>query len=220
VQGKADIVIGARDIDGHLEFSWVKKRLQKIGSWVLRTASGTKVQDAASGFRAYNRTALMRLNIFSHFSYTLETLIQAGFQNLKVESVPIQVNPKTRESRLFKNVFQYLWNSGWTVINIFLIYKSSVTLKCMSFISLMGSFFLFGRYFWIVAFEHGSKTAFWPSIMMAGSLLILSIQFYLTGLEALLTSSNRKLLEEVVFRLRDQASKSPEKAEERKLKAA
>ena len=209
VEGKADIVVGARDIDGHKEFSWLKKKLQRLGSWVLRKASGASVEDAASGFRAYNRSALMRLNIFSNFSYTLETLIQAGHQNLKIMSVPIRVNPNTRESRLFRNIFHYLWNSGWTVVNVFLIYRSTFTFNFLSLVSFTAASALASRYLWLILVDHASRSAFWPSIIVAGCLFLLSIQFYLTGILAMLIGSNRKLLEEAITRLRVQSPSLP-----------
>lgn len=202
VRGEADVVIGKRPIKDHPEFSWLKKKLQAIGSWVLRKVSGTTVEDAASGFRAYSQSALMHLNIFSHFSYTMETLIQAGYQNLKVVSVSIRVNPKTRNSRLFRNIFHYLLKSGSTIVNVFLIYRSASTFSFLAVLSFLASVALSVRYVVMVFLQNAPRTSFWPSIILAGCFLIFSIQFYLTGILSTLISSNRKLLEEAVYHLR------------------
>jgi glycosyltransferase involved in cell wall biosynthesis len=202
VDGRADVVVGARSIDSHPEFSWLKKRLQRFGTWVLRKVSGASVEDAASGFRAYNQFALMNLNVFSHFSYTMETLIQAGYQNLHVVSVPIEVNPKTRESRLFRSIPHYLWQSGRTILNIFLIYKSVPTFSFFSGISLASGMALVARYLWLVNMMNAPRSSFWPTIVLAGCLLMLSVHLYIFGVQSMLISSNRKLLEETLLRLR------------------
>mgnify|MGYP001269438492 CR=1 FL=1 len=114
------MVVGCRPIKNHPEFSYFKKRLQYLGSWILRKVSNTNIEDAASGFRVYSRNAMLHLNIYSDFSYCMETLIQLGLENMKIIGVDISVNPKTRESRLFKNFFQYIWRQSKTIINIFL----------------------------------------------------------------------------------------------------
>ncbi len=124
--GRADIVIGERPISDHPEFSPVKKLLQKIGSWVVRGVSRTTVPDTTSGFRAYSAEAAMRMSIFTRFSYCLETLIQAGYSGLKVETIPIRINPKTRESRLFKGIGQYVLRSSLTIIRVFIVYRASL----------------------------------------------------------------------------------------------
>jgi glycosyltransferase involved in cell wall biosynthesis len=203
VRGEAELVIGARDIKGHAEFSWLKKQLQKFGSFVIRTVSGCPIADAASGFRAYGRTALMGLNVFSNFSYTMETLIQAGYHNLKLASVPILVNPKTRNSRLFRNMFHYLWRSGWTIINVFLIYRSDLTFGVLSLLSFLAGCALTVRYLLLVTLAKAPPGNFWPSIILAGCLLVLSIQFFLAKIQSTLIASNRKLLEEAIQRLRE-----------------
>lgn len=200
--GVADIVVGQRPIIDHPEFSWLKKKLQLLGSYVLRLASQTDVKDAASGFRAYSQKALIELSIFSSFSYTLETLIQAGHQNLKILSVPIQINRKTRESRLFRNMPHYLWNSTRTIAKVFLIYKSPATFSLLALTALGIGAALAARYGYMIGYENAPRTAFWPSVILSGALLIMSLQFYLTSILSELISSNRKLLEEVVGRLR------------------
>ena len=121
--GKADLVIGTRPISEIEHFSRLKKLLQKLGSWVVRQVSQTDVPDSPSGFRAFSRGAAIRLNVFSEYTYTLETIIQAGLDGLVVSSVPIRTNRPLRESRLVKNVPSYLWQSAVTIVRIFLTYR-------------------------------------------------------------------------------------------------
>jgi glycosyltransferase involved in cell wall biosynthesis len=120
---EADLVVGCRPIKAHREFSWFKKMMQSLGSFVLRQISKTDVRDAASGFRAFSRDTCMKLNVYSKFSYCMETLIQAGNSNLRVASVDISVNPKTRESRLFKHIFEHITKSGLTMLTMYMLYR-------------------------------------------------------------------------------------------------
>jgi len=200
VQDAADVVIGCRPIDDHEEFSWLKKKLQKVGSWVLRKASRTTVRDAASGFRAYSREALMHLNIFSEFSYTMETLIGAGYHNLKIESVDIGVNPKTRESRLFRNLPHYIWKSGTTILNIFLLYRSSPFFSLIASGLLLVGGVLTLRFLFLVLIQGARADLFWPSVILAGILLLASSIVYLTGILSWLIAANRRLSEEILYR--------------------
>ena len=123
LEHQADLVVGCRPILTHQEFSPLKKILQLLGSWTLRRISKTRVRDAASGFRAFSRDTCMRIFIHSRFSYCMETLIQAGNSGLRIASVDIRVNPKTRESRLFKNIPQYIRKSGGTILAMFILYR-------------------------------------------------------------------------------------------------
>jgi len=203
VEAKADVVIGTRSINEHPDFSEYKKILQKFGSKVVRLVSRTKIVDATSGFRAYNREALYKLNVFSSFSHCLETIFQAGYQNLKVQSVPVKVNKKTRDSRLYKSVFQYLWQSGWIIIEMFLLYRAAWFFSVLSGTTFLISLGLVIRFLFRITFYPNSiSTTFWPTVVLAGALLIISFQFYLTGILASLISSNRKLAEEILYRMR------------------
>lgn len=123
LDGRADIVVGERPIESVPEFSGLKKRLQRLGSWVVRRFSGTEILDAASGFRAFDREAAMKLHVYGRYTYTLETLIQAGAEGLKVMSVPIAVNPQTRPSRLVKSSAQYVRRSASTIVRSYAIYR-------------------------------------------------------------------------------------------------
>lgn len=202
LRGEADIVVGARPIIDHPEFSMAKKILQKVGSWVIRKASGTSVEDAPSGFRAYTKAAAMHMNILTRFSYTLETLIQAGHSGMRVMSVPIRVNPKTRDSRLFKSMSHYIKSSGMTIIRVFIVYRSSWFFSALSIVFFAISLALAARYAYIVFILRQGAANFWPSILLAGFLLVMGFQMILTGILAELAASNRKLLEEILFKER------------------
>lgn len=208
IDGSSDIVIGCRPIDNHPEFSFLKKKFQKFGSWVLRKVSNTSVEDASSGFRAYSKVSMLHINIFSDFSYCMETLIQAGYNNLKISIVNIHVNPKTRRSRLYKNIIHYIWKSGKSIINISLLYRSSRFLGIISAVLLLSSIILAIRYLILVLPKGPSADAFWPSLSLAGILLILSFFIYLTGILTSLIAANRKLSEEILFRLKKLESES------------
>jgi glycosyltransferase involved in cell wall biosynthesis len=211
LDGSADLVIGNRPINNHPEFSFIKKKLQKIGSWVLRKISGTNIEDAASGFRAYNKDAMLHTNVFSDFSYCMETLIQAGYNNIKISSTDINVNPRTRESRLYKNIFQYIWKSGKTIISVFLLYRSYYLFTLLSVLMLFTGCVLVFRYIYLIIMYRSLATSFFPTIILAGILLAISFQMYLTGILSSLISSNRKLSEEILFRLKKNESENSEK---------
>lgn len=208
VLGVADMVIGSRPINDHPEFSFLKKSLQKIGSWTLRKVSKTSVPDAASGFRAYSKDALMHINVFSDFSYCMETLIQAGHNNLKIESVDIRVNGKTRDSRLFRSIPQYVWRSASTIVNIFLLYRSGQAFSTLSFFLFVAAVAVFLRYLLLLIFYQAPGNVFWPSIIVASALLTTSFISYFVGIICSLIAANRKLLEEILYRLRVSESKS------------
>jgi glycosyltransferase involved in cell wall biosynthesis len=202
VADRADMVVGCRPVDNHPEFSFLKKKLQKLGSWVLRIASKTNVEDAASGFRAYSREAMLHINVFSNFSYCMETLIQAGHNNTRIESVDIRVNPQTRKSRLFKNIVHYIWQSGKTITTIFLLYRSTQFFGAISALLLLVSLTLVARYL-ILVFSRGAPAgAYWPTLSLSGILFIFAIFMYLTGVITSLIAANRKLSEEILYRLR------------------
>src|SRR5690349_21618168 len=136
IEQRAEMVIGARPIADTEHFSWLKKKLQLLGSAVVRAASNTRVTDAPSGFRAFTREAAQRLNVFSSYTYTLETIIQAGHSNIRVMSVPIRTNPDLRPSRLVKSIGRYVWRSSTTIVRVFATYKP------LTFFWLVALFFL------------------------------------------------------------------------------
>lgn len=200
LNGAADMVIGARPIDETEHFSWVKKRLQRLGSWAVRMASKTDVADAPSGFRAISRETAMRLNVFNAYTYTLETIIQAGVSNLRVTSVPIRTNADLRPSRLVKSISSYVRRSLVTILRIFVIYRP------MAFFSLPGMVLtLIGAAaalrFMYYYFAAGDGTGHVQSLVLGALCMILGAMSFMIALLADMISANRKLLERIALRL-------------------
>lgn len=199
---QADIVVGARPILKHQEFSIAKKMLQIIGSWVVKKLSKVKIKDAVSGFRAYSKKAALMLNIHTKFSYCIETLIQAGYLNLKVVSVNIHINPKTRPSRLFKNIIQYLYRQGDTMFKMFILYRPGAffsILGCLSFLLfiMVGSRYLFLIY--IANQAHKSLIFHLPSLILGAIFAFIGISSFLLAILGELIKSQRKLTEEILY---------------------
>lgn len=193
---EAGMVIGERPIDDTEHFSWLKKKLQHLGSWVVRKASGTNVPDAPSGFRAYSRSTAMRLNVINRYTYTLETIVQAGRNNMAIKSVPIRTNPELRPSRLFNSMFGYVKKSMLTIIRAYISYRPMFFFTVLgSIITLLG-LFLIARFFIVGATGHIQ------SLIIASAALIIGILIIIIGLLADTISTNRKLLEEIQYELR------------------
>jgi glycosyltransferase involved in cell wall biosynthesis len=195
LEGKADIVIGARPIAAIEHFSPIKKLLQKLGSWVVRVASKTSIPDAPSGFRAMSRSAARRLTVFSDYTYTLETIIQAGQKNMAITSVPIRVNGDLRPSRLVKSIASYIQRSIVTIIRVFVIYRpfrffASIGIALFTLGFIIGLRFL---YKWLTVDYDGHI----QSLILASSLLIIGFHTILIAFVADLLSANRKLMEEI-----------------------
>jgi glycosyltransferase involved in cell wall biosynthesis len=199
---RADLVVGCRPIVDHEEFPPAKKMLQLLGSRVVRFVSRTNVPDAASGFRAYSRNAMLRLNVVTDFSYCIETIIQAGLANMKVCHTPIRINPKTRSSRLFKSVFEYVFKQLRTIISMFILYRSSHFFSVIAGLLLLLSIALTVRFVAAVWFFDAPSTASWPTVTLAGTLLVISCIVYLAGILAALMAAQRKLSEETLYHLR------------------
>jgi len=200
LEGSADIVVGERPIDGNAEFSFVKKRLQRLGSWVVRRASGTNVPDAPSGFRAHSREAALRLNVLSRYSYTLETIIQAGRKNMAVLSVPVRTNPQTRPSRLMRSTASYLLRSAQTILRIFIVYEPLRFFFTIGAI-VFGSGFLIGLRF-LYYYLTDPTSGHTQSLILAAVLLMIGFQLGVLGLIADLIASNRQLIDETLYRVR------------------
>lgn len=195
LEQKADIVIGTRPVSKIKHFSILKKILQKLGSGVMRFVSKTDVQDAPSGFRAFSKNAALQLNVFDAYTYTLETIIQAKAKGLVTECVEVAVNPELRQSRLFKNMFQYIRRSIFTMLRMFIIYRP------FRFFILIGGLFLFtglilGARF-LYFFISGSGQGHIQSLILSAILLITGVQVSLIAVLAELISINRKLIEDV-----------------------
>ncbi len=201
---EADIVIGDRQTNEIEHFSWIKKRLQNLGSWVVQQVSDTNIPDAPSGFRAFSRDAAMQINVVSRFTYTLETIIQAGKKNLVVTHVPVRVNEQIRESRLFKSNWQYIKRSVSTIMRIYTMYEP---LKMFTYIG--GIIFLLGaliglRFLYFYLFVSGAGHI--QSLILAAVLLIVGFQIFIIGLLADLIGANRQLIENVLYRVRKMES--------------
>jgi len=202
LQGRAQVVVGARPIEQIVHFSWGKRLLQKLGSWVVRVASGTSVEDAPSGFRAISREAALQLNVFSDYTYTLEMIIQAGRRNMAITSVPIRTNPDLRPSRLVKSVFHYVKHSTWTILRIFLVYKPLRFFALLGSLPLAVSFLLGVR--WLVLRLTQTGPTHVPSLILAAILALIGFQLWVFGFVADLMAVNRRMLEDIQMRTRRQ----------------
>jgi glycosyltransferase involved in cell wall biosynthesis len=201
LSGDADIVVGERPIESIPEFSGVKKRLQRIGSWVVRRFSGTDIADAASGFRAFTRDAAMRMQVFGKYTYTLETLVQAGAEGLAVASVPIKVNPQTRESRLVRSTGQYVRRSAQTIIRSFVLYRPFRFFFAVGFIPFVIGLAFIARWLllWGFADEYRSRI---PSLLAAGAFVLIAVQIWLVAFLADLQAASRRMQSEARLRSR------------------
>lgn len=200
LDGKADIVVGARPIDQIEHFSFIKKKLQHFGSWVVRKASNTNIPDAPSGFRAYSRDAAMRLNVVNDYTYTLETIVQAGREKIAITSVPVRTNAELRPSRLFNSIWGYVKKSILTILRAYMMYKP---LKCFTYLAvapvvigmLIGFRFL---YFMAIGRQGGHV----QSLILACMLIIIGFLTFMIGLVADLIAANRKILQDTQYHVR------------------
>ncbi|GAB5492764.1 MAG: glycosyltransferase family 2 protein [Phototrophicaceae bacterium] len=202
LENEADLVIGDRQTQLIEHFSPLKRLLQHWGSAVVRFISGTHIPDAPSGFRAMSRKTALRFHVFTHYTYTLETIIQASHYNLKIMSVPIKTNPKLRESRLMKSTSSYVLRSASTILQLFLLYQP---LRTFSYIS--APFFLVGGFFWlryllILIFNNPERGANIQSITVGGVLITIGVFTILIGLVGKIIAFNRRLQEEILYHLK------------------
>lgn len=204
VAGQADMVIGGRPISDTRHFSWIKKRLQHVGSWAVRMTSKTEVSDAPSGFRAISRDTAMRLNVFNPHTYTLETIIQAGLSNLRVVSVPISTNRDLRPSRLMKSMTDYVRRSTFTIVRVFITYRPLFFFSCAAVALAIPGVLLGAR----VLYLHltGDDGGHVQSLVAASLALVLAAIAAIGGVIADLIATNRKLLERIHVRLNQQAA--------------
>ncbi len=200
VDQKADIVIGERPIDEIKDFSLRKKTLQHIGSWVVSIVSNIEVADTTSGFRAYSREGALRINVINDFTYTLETIIQAGHSKIPMLSVPIRTNPKTRESRLFKGIGNYLQRSFPVIVRSFMFYQP------LKFFSIIGTIFLLAGIIlgirFLFYYISGTGSGHIQSLILTTILTLIGIQTISLGLIADIIATNRKLIEDIQYRIR------------------
>lgn len=198
LKGEADIVVGARPISSIEHFSLVKKLLQKLGSWVVRVASNSDIPDAPSGFRALNRSAALRLMVFNNYTYTLETIIQAGQKNMAITSVPIRVNDDLRPSRLVKSIPSYVKRSIVTIIRIFIIYRPFRFFGTIGIVLFLLGLLVSFRF--LYKFSVGEGDGHVQSLILAAIFLGLGFQTILVAFLADLLAANRKLLEDIRFK--------------------
>ncbi len=197
---EAGMVIGERPIDETEHFSPLKKKLQHLGSWVVRKASKTDIPDAPSGFRAYSRSTAMRLNVINEYTYTLETIVQAGRNKMAVTSVPIRTNAELRPSRLFSSMFGYVKKSMLTIGRACVMYRPLSVFATIASVFCGSGAFLGIRYLYYK--RRGEGTGHVQSLILSSILIIIGFQASVIGLLADVIAANRKLLEEIQFELR------------------
>jgi glycosyltransferase involved in cell wall biosynthesis len=195
VAGEADLVIGERPIEAVDDFSPLKKRLQRLGSRVVRTFSGTGVRDAASGFRAFSRETAMRTQVFGKYSYTMETIVQAGWEGITIAGVDIRVNPSTRPSRLVKSIPRYIWRSGQTIVRSFALYKPFRFFFGIGLVPFFIGALLVLRWFYLQNFTDDVASRV-PSLVAAAVMVLLAVQVWVFGFLADLLSANRRIISE------------------------
>lgn len=198
----ADMAVGERPIEGISEFSGLKKRLQRLGSWVVRKFSGLEVRDAASGFRAFSRDAALRLQVYGKYSYTMETLVQARAEGLSVAGVPIRTNPQTRPSRLVKSTLQYVRRSAQTIVRSFAIYYPFRFFFLVGVIPVLSGLALLARWLLLYFFIDDVYTSRLPSLLSGAVLTLVGVQIWMVGFLGDLQAASRRLLAEARVRAR------------------
>jgi glycosyltransferase involved in cell wall biosynthesis len=201
VEGRADMVVGDREVAGIEHFSRLKVALQRLGSWVVRRASDTTVPDTTSGFRAYNREAAIALQVVSKYTYTLETIIQAGKMTVAVDHVPIRTNEKLRESRLFSSMWMYVRRNAVSIFRIYTMYEPLRVFMLAAFLVAIPAVFWWGRWFYLGLFGSG-----WgghvQSLVIGGTLLVIATLLAALGIIADLLSGQRIMTQRVFERVR------------------
>lgn len=201
LRGEADIVIGDRQTHTIRHFSFFKRRMQRFGSWVVNRAAGTRLPDAASGFRAYSRYALYRLTIVTKFSYCMETIIQAGNKRIAVTSIPIKTNPKTRESRLFSNVFEHMFRSGQAILRSYIMYRPWTVFAWLT--ALFGILGVTPFVRFVVLRLIGDGGSHLQSLVFGGAMVVAALLALALGVLSDLLKTNRILHEEQLERIKE-----------------
>lgn len=200
LDGKADMVIGARPIDETEHFSYIKKKLQHFGSWVVRKASNTDIPDAPSGFRAMSREAAMHINVVNDYTYTLETIVQAGREKMAITSVPIRTNAELRPSRLFNSILGYVKKSMLTILRAYMMYKP---LKCFTYLATVPTLIgLMIGFRFIYFMSQGMSSGHIQSLILGCTLIIIGFLTFMIGLVADVIAANRKLLQDTQYHAR------------------
>jgi glycosyltransferase involved in cell wall biosynthesis len=212
LEGKADLVVGARPIDAIAHFSWFKKKLLRWGSAVSRALSRTTVEDVVSGFRAYSKEAALRLSILSGYSYTIENLIQLGRQNLKIISVPVRTNPKARESRLIKNVPHFLGQQAATVLRAYATYHAIKVFLALGLVIVLPGLVGFLRFLYF--YWSGRGQGHVQSLIFSAVLFLVGLLIFIFGLLADIIGNNRKLIEMTLYRVKKIELESAERTKD------
>jgi glycosyltransferase involved in cell wall biosynthesis len=215
LEGRAHITIGDRGVAGLSHFSPSKRLLQRFGSWVLQIAADVRIPDATSGFRAYSREAALRMNVLSQFSYTLETLVQAGVWRMALVYVPISTNPTTRPSRLFRSLPNYLINSAITILRAYAMYRPLRVFLTIGSLFAGGGLLLSLRflYLYVLALSTHTPVGHVQSLILAAVLLVVGAQIGLIGLVADLIGLNRQLMERTLYHVRRLDFEAPRQAD-------
>ena len=200
--GTAEIVIGDRNMRTQRHMSVGKRLLQRVGSWVVRQVSGTTVPDTTSGFRAYSREAALKLTVVSEFSYTLESIIQAGKRRMAIAHVPVETNPRTRPSRLFDSIWSYIKQSAATIVRIYAMYEPLKVFTYIGGLVFIIGLAISGRFLYYYLSATGYAPGMVQSLILSAVLMIVGFQVMLIGLLADVISGSRKLLEDLVYRVR------------------
>ncbi len=203
LEGRADIVIGDRRPQKVAHFSRTKRLLQMVGTWVVRIASGVEVRDAPSGFRAYSKEAALRLNVLSHFSYTVETVIQAGKKDLLIAHVPVEARPVARKSRLMRGMWDFVKRQGATILRTYVLYEPLRTFTYIALPFFVLGAVLLGRFLvFYIQDPGGAQGRYIQSVIIGGVALLLGFLIFLFGILADLVAGTRRLTEEALYRIR------------------
>jgi len=200
LEGHADIVIGERPIDATEHFSPLKKKLQHLGSWVVRKASDTNIPDAPSGFRAYSREAALQLNVVNEYTYTLEQIVQAGRNKIAIMSVPIRTNAELRPSRLFSSMFGYVKKSMVTIIRSYVMYKPLQFFMMLGSVPVIAGLLLGVRF--LFRFFAGNGGGNIQSLILVSLLITIGVLMWVIGILADTIAANRKIMQDVQMRVR------------------
>ena len=200
ISEQADIVIGERPVDDTPHWSPLKKKLQHMGSLVVRIASGTSIPDAPSGFRAYSREAAMQINVTNAYTYTLETIIQAGMNKVPMSSVPIRTNAETRKSRLFSSMYGYVKRSASVIVRSYVMYRPLKVLGTVGTLVFLPGLLIGLRFLWF--FINGYSSGHIQSLILSSLLMMLGVLIFVCGVLSDLIASNRKILEDIQYNIR------------------
>lgn len=208
--GRADIVIGDRNPGSNVHFSPVKRLLELLGSWVIRKLSKTDAPDAPSGFRAYSRYAALRMHVYNSYSYTLETLIQAGRERMLLAHIPIETNPALRPSRLHKGIANFIWRQSGAIVRSYVLYQPLRSFFLLGIPFLATGAFLIGRFLFFYLTGATGLARYVQSVSIGGTILIFGVILIFLGLLGDAIRANRKMMEEILIHLREKKHEAQE----------